>query len=227
MNSYLIAMLLLYVVSYCFYLLISRGLGHKAEYLQLRRFIPCAILAILPSALSNLNLLSLLFISSFFVGLLWIVTYPLLYFLTYRKNSSDFGFHLDVVFGLYIIGWLTGLKILIINFNFIPTITMPIISTIEFILLLIPIAQLAYYFLYGSCITENGITMIQETYWNETIEFFKSLPFLFNIATFSFLLFFYYAFIKANLISSSLLGKEVSFCFINVLKLQLTTPTSG
>ena len=204
MNAYIIVILLLYILSYCFYLLISRGLGHKAEYLQLRRFIPCAILAVLPSALSNLNLLSPIFISSFLVGLLWIITYPLLFFLTYHKNSSDFGFHLDIVFGLYIIGWLTGLKILIVNFNLIPVITMPIISTIEFVILLIPIAQLAYYFLYGSCITETGITMIQETYWNETIEFFKSLPLLFNIATFSFLVFFYYAFIKANLISISI-----------------------
>ena len=152
MNAYIIVILLLYILSYCFYLLISRGLGHKAEYLQLRRFIPCAILAVLPSALSNLNLLSPIFISSFLVGLLWIITYPLLFFLTYHKNSSDFGFHLDIVFGLYIIGWLTGLKILIINFNLIPVITMPIISTIEFVILLIPIAQLVYYFLYGSCI---------------------------------------------------------------------------
>ena len=36
----------------------------------------------------------------------------------YHKNSSDLGFHFDIVFGLYIIAWLTALKILVITFNF-------------------------------------------------------------------------------------------------------------
>lgn len=199
MNTYLIIMLLMYILSYAFYISISHGLGHKAEYLQLRRFIPCAILAILPAALANIPLFSPLFISSFITGLFWIVTYPLLYFYTYRKVSSDFGFHLDIVFGLYIIGWLSGLKILIINFDIMPFITLPVVATIEFFILLIPIAQLVYFYLYGSCITENGITMIQETYWNETIEFIKSFSILFNFSIFLLLSLLYFLLIKANL----------------------------
>lgn len=56
MISYLVCMLALYIASYAYYLSISHGLGHRAEYLQLRRFIPCAILAVLPMALANLPL---------------------------------------------------------------------------------------------------------------------------------------------------------------------------
>ena len=203
-NKYFILMLALYVLPYFFYVSVSHGLGHKAEYLQLRRFIPCAILAVLPVALANVPLTSPMFLTSFITGIAWIITYPFLYFITYRKNSSDFGFHLDTVFGLYVIGWLTSLKILVINFNLFPFVFLPVIATIEFFIFLIPVAQWIYYYLYGSCINENGITLIQETYINETIEFIKSFPFLFNLLVVMLSIAAYTIFIQANLIFSSI-----------------------
>lgn len=190
-TKYLILMLALYVLPYLFYVSVSHGLGHKAEYLQLRRFIPCAILAVLPVALANVPLTSPMFLTSFITGIAWIITYPFLYFITYRKNSSDFGFHLDTVFGLYVIGWLMSLKILVINFKILPYTTLPIILTIEFLILLIPIAQWVYYYLYHSCISEDGMSMIQDTHYNEIIEFFKQFSLLFNITIFSFIFFIY------------------------------------
>lgn len=104
MSIYILAGICLYIASYAFYVTCSHGLGHKAEYLQLRRFIPCAILAVLPMYLVNESLLSPQYLLSFLVGVSWITAYPLFYYLTYHKISSDFGFHLDTVFGLYIIG---------------------------------------------------------------------------------------------------------------------------
>lgn len=198
-NKYFILMAVLYVLPYIYYVSVSHGLGHKAEYLQLRRFLPCAILAVLPIGLANIPLTAPLFLTSFITGIAWIVTYPLFYFLTYRKNSSDFGFHLDVVFGLYIISWLTGLKILIINFNLLPLLTLPIISTIEFLIFMIPFAQCIYYYLYHSCVTEDGMMMIQETNYNEIIEFFKQFSIIFNVIIFTLLFSLYYIFISTNL----------------------------
>ena len=203
-NKYFILMLALYILPYLFYVSVSHGLGHKAEYLQLRRFIPCAILAVLPVALANVPLTSPMFLTSFITGIAWIITYPFLYFITYRKNSSDFGFHLDTVFGLYVIGWLMSLKILVINFNLLPSVFLPVIATIEFFIFLIPVAQWIYYYLYGSCINENGITLIQETYINETIEFIKSFPFLFNLSVVMLSIAAYATFIQANLIFFSI-----------------------
>ena len=203
-DKYFILMLALYILPYLFYVSVSHGLGHKAEYLQLRRFIPCAILAVLPVALANVQLTSPMFLTSFIIGIAWIITYPLLYFITYRKNSSDFGFHLDTVFGLYVIGWLTSLKILVINFNLLPFVFLPVIATIEFFIFLIPVAQWIYYYLYDSCINENGITLIQETYINETIEFIKSFSFLFNISVATLSIAAYAIFLQANLILSSI-----------------------
>ena len=176
MNEYLIAGIALYILSYLFYVKISRGLGHKAEYLQLRRFFPCAVLAVLPCYLAQLPLTSSQFLTSLFVGIMWIVTYPLFYYITYHKNSTDFGFHLDTVFGLYIIGWLTGIKILIQYFNIMPTLLLAIVSIIEFAILLIPILQWLYFAVYKTSVNENALSAMLQTDYNESIEFYKSLP---------------------------------------------------
>lgn len=176
MNEYLIAGITLYILSYLFYVKISRGLGHKAEYLQLRRFLPCAVLAVLPCYLAQIPLTSPQFLISLFVGIMWIITYPLFYYITYHKNSTDFGFHLDTVFGLYIIGWLTGIKILIQYFNIIPSILLFIISIAEFAILLIPLLQWLYFAVYKTSVNENALSAMLITNYNEIIEFFKSMP---------------------------------------------------
>ena len=183
MSIYIIAGICLYIASYAFYVTFSHGLGHKAEYLQLRRFIPCAILAVLPMYLVNESLLSPQYLLSFLVGVSWITAYPLFYYLTYHKISSDFGFHLDTVFGLYIIGWLISLKLLVQSFNIVPAITLSLISIMEYILLALPLFQASYYFLYGTCVNTGAVTMIFETYTNEVIEYFKSMPLAVRIGT--------------------------------------------
>lgn len=199
MYTYLTAALLIYLSSYIFYRSVSHGLGHKAEYLQMRRFIPCALLSILPCYVAGVDLLSSQTIISLITGLFWIITYPLLYFFSYHKTSTDFGFHFDAVFGMYIISWLLSLKFLVTAFNIFPKALLLIISTIEFLIFLIPFAQWVYYYLYRSCITEDGMMMIQETHYNEIIEFFKSFSAIFNIITFSSAIILYFAFIYSNL----------------------------
>lgn len=181
MNEYLICGIALYILSYLFYVKISRGLGHKAEYLQLRRFFPCAVLAVLPCYLAQLPLTSPQFLISLFVGIMWIITYPLFYYITYHKNSTDFGFHLDTVFGLYIIGWLTGLKILVQYFNVMPSVLMTVISVAEFAVLLIPVLQWLYFAVYKTSVNENALSAMLQTDYNESIEFYKSLPKLIQI----------------------------------------------
>ena len=184
MIDYITVVLVLYFISYFYYLYISQGIGKNAQFLQLRRFFPCALLAIFPSAIAQLNLSNQLFISSLFVGAMWIITYPLLYYFTYHKNSTDFGFHFDIVFGLYIIGWLSALKILVLHFNVFSAFLLTFLVTVEFLILLIPISQWIFYFLYKSCIDENSMMMLQETHYNEILEFFKSFSIPVNLLIF-------------------------------------------
>lgn len=184
MFKYLLFTALLYFISYLYYVKVSHGLGHKAEFLQLRRFLPCALLAVAPAATAQIQLTNSLLLTSMAVGISWIITYPLLYWNTYHKNSTDFGFHFDTVFGLYIIGWLTALKIIVLNFNIFPITFLIILTTVEFLILLIPISQWIFYFLYKSCIDENSMMMLQETHYNEILEFFKSFSIPANLLIF-------------------------------------------
>ncbi len=179
--AYIYVTVIFYVASYLYYLKISHGLGNKATYLQMRRFVPCAILAVLPAAVSQLPLSSPLFVIPAIICWLWIITYPTLYYISNHKVSSDFEFHFEAVFGLYIIGWLSALGILMQQ---IPALVLPsafVITALEIVFLLIPLAQWIYFFLYKAYINENAIQMRQETNYNEIIEYFKSLPFVYNL----------------------------------------------
>lgn len=182
--TYIITAVIFYLFSYIYYLKISHGLGNKATYLQLRRFIPCAILSVLPAALAGLPLTSPLFVIPTIIAILWIVTYPTLYFISNHKVSSDFEFHFEAVFGLYFIAWISSLGIIMQQISWLAIPATILITVAELIMLAIPVAQLIYYGLYKACINENGMEMIQETHYNEIIEFIKSMPLVLNIFTF-------------------------------------------
>lgn len=199
MQNYIILDIAFYILSYIFYVRFSNGLGHKAEYLQLRRFFPCAVLAVLPMYLTDASLLSAPYLISALIGVSWIVTYPYFFYRTHHKNSSDFGFHLDTVFGLYIIGWLVSLKLLAMHINIFSHFILFIISCIEWFILLIPVLQIIYYFIYKICIDESSLMLILETDNNETIEFYKSLPLSIQIFTPFFIIFSLISIIYVNL----------------------------
>ena len=183
-TTYIITAVVFYLFSYIYYLKISHGLGNKATYLQLRRFIPCAILSVLPAALAGLPLTSPLFVIPTIIAILWIVTYPTLYFISNHKVSSDFEFHFEAVFGLYFIAWISSLGIIMQQISLLAIPATILITIAELLMLAIPVAQLIYYGLYKACINENGMEMIQETHYNEIIEFIKSMPLVLNIVTF-------------------------------------------
>lgn len=183
-STYLITVLVLYLFSYIYYLKISHGLGNKATYLQMRRFVPCAILAVLPAALASLPLSSPLFVIPAIIAVLWILTYPTLYFISNHKVSSDFEFHFEAVMGLYFIAWISSLGILAQQVSWLAIPATIFITLAEILMLAIPVAQLIYYGLYKACINENGMEMIQETHYNEIIEYIKSMPLMLNIAAF-------------------------------------------
>lgn len=183
-TPYIITGICLYLFSYIYYLKISHGLGNKATYLQMRRFVPCAILAVLPATLASLPLSSPLFLIPAVIAVLWILTYPTLYFISNHKVSSDFEFHFEAVMGLYFIAWISSLGILAQQVSWLAIPATIFITLAEILMLAIPVAQLIYYGLYKACINENGMEMIQETHYNEIIEYIKSMPLMLNITAF-------------------------------------------
>ena len=202
-STYLITALVLYLFSYIYYLKISHGLGNKATYLQMRRFVPCAILAVLPIALARISLTSPLFLIPTIIAVLWILTYPTIYFISNHKVSSDFEFHFEAVFGLYFVAWISSLGIFAQQASWLSIPATIFLSLAELIMLAIPVAQLIYYALYKACINENGMEMIQETHYNEIIEYIKSMPLLLNITV---------------IISSIILATAITYANYNELK---------
>lgn len=197
-NNYLILAAILYIFAYVFYVLTSHGPGNKAIFLQMRRYIPCPLAAVLPIALAQQSITAPFFIVPLVIAILWIVTYPTLYYITNYKVSSDFEFHFESVFGYYFVAWITSLLILA---NYVPALAAPIatiITIIELFVMVIPIAQIVYFMLYGTCINESGMQMIQDTDGNETIEFFKSLPLPLNIFSIAFISWFSYTLLLIN-----------------------------
>ena len=191
-SSFTIPALLLYILIFFFYSNISKGLGKKAFYLQMRRFLPCILAVTFPPLLFNTTIISQHFIIPILIGTAWIITYPTLYFLTNKTKSVSFSYHLDIVFGLYLTTFLISLQILLQIYSFYNQLVVFILSLLEFILLLIPITQYIYFFLYGTCISSTGMMALQQTDKNEALEFLNFLStklklFTFFIIFFSFL----------------------------------------
>lgn len=161
------------------------------------------ILAVLPIALARISLTSPLFLIPTIIAVLWILTYPTIYFISNHKVSSDFEFHFEAVFGLYFVAWISSLGIFAQQASWLSIPATIFLSLAELIMLAIPVAQLIYYALYKACINENGMEIIQETHYNEIIEYIKSMPLLLNITV---------------IISSIILATAITYANYNELK---------
>ena len=98
------------------------------------------------------------------------VTYPLLFHLGNRKVSPDYDNYMDIPVGMYLFALLSSL---IIVSGVLPLV---VVTLIEWCILFIVISQWVYFALYRTCIDTNGMKILQETHYNEIIEFARSYP---------------------------------------------------
>ena len=177
-QPYLYAFLGLYLISEILFNIFSKGSNRRSTYLRTRRFILGACVAVLPACMAQVSLDSVCFLLPLVIGILWMIEYPLLYFLTNHNTSTEFQFYFEAVFGLYLLGWLSSLYIVAINicdFYYMSHILVLLITAVEVAVIVILIMQLVYYGLYGTCINELGMQLVQEAHYNEIIDFFKSM----------------------------------------------------
>ena len=161
-------LLILALFSYTCYLLFNHGVAHNAKGQQARRFLLAALCAHIPLMSMQASPLQPVFLLALLVAVAWMVSYPLIYHLTFRKSSPDYDNHMDTAFGLYVYGWLTGLAF--VPYSGILT------GLLAFVLLILPVFQWVYYLMYQTVVDERGIKLIQDTDYNETIEFLHSYP---------------------------------------------------
>lgn len=221
-SSFTIPALLLYILIFFFYSNISKGLGKKAFYLQMRRFLPCILAVTFPPLLFNTTIISQHFIIPILIGTAWIITYPTLYFLTNKTKSVSFSYHLDIVFGLYLTTFLISLQILLQIYSFYNQLVVFILSLLEFILLLIPITQYIYFFLYGTCISSTGMMALQQTDKNEALEFLNFLSTKLKLFTFFIIFCFFSLILYSNYQLTHLNYPEYSHSYASYILIALT-----
>ena len=172
------ALLLAYIV----YFSCNKGMARNARGQQTRRLGVAAVLACIPLTVAQVPVTapSLLLVAG--ISGLWMLTYPLLYHLTHRKSSPDYENYMDIDFGLYLFGGLSGLLALLAAFLPDSRMVSIFVATAEVVLVFIPLFQIIYYLTYRVCIDSTGMKTIQETDRNEVIEFFHSFAWWQNLA---------------------------------------------
>ena len=165
MKYYIIGFLFTIVVSCIIYYCLNHGMAHNAKGQQTRRFIIGSFLVWIPLVAVGADILQQGIVLAWFIGVLWMLTYPLLYHLTNRKSSPDYENYGEISCGIYLFGWLSAMWLLGLG---------PFVALIEWGLLTISMAQIVYYMLYGVCIDANGMKLVQDTDFNEIIEFARS-----------------------------------------------------
>lgn len=161
---YAIAILLTFVVSCCIYYGCNTGMSHSARGQQTRRFAIASVLVWMPLALVGVGY-SVHLVLAGLVGVVWALTYPLLYHLTNRKRSPDYEHYGEIACGIYFFGLLAAISQMGGGV---------IAAIVEWLLLLVSLSQLVYFLLYGTCIDANGMKIIQDSHPNEIIEFARS-----------------------------------------------------
>ena len=161
----LAGLLLTIAASFGIYFAFNKGMAEKARGQQTRRFVIASLLVWAPIVAVGASPLQLPIVLAWVVGMVWATTYPLLYHLTHRHLSPDYEHYGEISCGIYFFGlfsvlWLAGGGVAA--------------ALLEWLVLMVSIALLVYYRLYGTCIDANGMKIIQDTHYNEILEYARS-----------------------------------------------------
>lgn len=164
--------LIAYILFFAGYVLTSNGLGATPFYLQMRRFIPMALLIGVSVSYLNSRVSKSFWITFGLTSLLWMFTYTGAYKLTYGSSVQFFSHHFDFVFAGYSFA---GLPLLAYFLRKLAgtALSSGFTSLLQFLLLYPIIFQLAYFTVYGTCISEAAIMAIYQTTPAEAWEYLQ------------------------------------------------------
>lgn len=154
------------------YYFTSVGISNTTLYLQMRRYLPCALAVALAFKLwkdSKYPFQGI--IPEAIVGILWVTVFPICYWLTYHSNMTFIDNHFDQAFGAYVFAFVVCLKLLFYWYKLDNKFVGGIFAGIQTLLLVIPITQLIYYLNYNSPITEAASMALLQTNINEAKEY--------------------------------------------------------
>lgn len=170
-KTFFVGVISTYIFLVGVYYFTSVGIRPTTLFLQMRRYLPCALAVAFAISIwkhAGLNLKHLL--PHGIVGVLWVVVYPLCYWSTYHSTLTFIDKHYDESFGAYFFAFIVCLRLLlikwkdssIINFGF---------GLLDTIVALIPCLQLVYFANYQYPITEAASIALLQTNPEEAKEY--------------------------------------------------------
>ena len=172
-KKYIAPFLGVYFLVMLFYYAVSLNLGNTPLFLQARRFVPAALAFCLPFfLLKNLRIRDVWHIV--LVSVSYVVTGPLLIYISLHKTATILSYPFDIAFGLYLLPSLLFAHYFISRF--LPDkFSALAMSTFELLLLLPNIFQIFYFIRFDHCITSNGSMVIYQTNLTEAMEYIHSM----------------------------------------------------
>ena len=162
--EYTALFLFLWLGNYAIYRLFNHGVAQNAKLQQLLRYLVATIVASVPLVISKTSVVQPTVLLSLTVAELWAFSYPVTYHLTHRHSAPDYDHQIDPAFGIYLFGLITGLTILLWP---IPSVLLPVAAVL-------PVLLWGYWFTCHHVLDVSGMKMLQETHYNEIIEFVRS-----------------------------------------------------
>lgn len=161
------------IILFGFYMAMSAGIPHKTIFLQLRRYAVCsALLSIAVIAWKKSSQTYRQLIPHAIVGLAWMIVYPLTYWLTFHQNTHFIDNHFDISMGVYLFLFSTSLSQLLYHIKRISkTISNGILTCMQTVFMILPLLQVAYYWIYTTPVTEAAWVAVLQTNTAEAYEY--------------------------------------------------------
>ena len=163
-----IASISYFVSMIAFYLDIGQNMGNY----WLNAIIPMIFCLILIQYSTKKYIFTKFMIPNLLSGLLWSSAFPILYVWTYEKAWFMSLTYYDFVIGASIFLFLTSLEV-ILNWKISKKKSSAIMAALNFIFILIPFIEYAYYFMTWHCLSPASLMALYLTNWKESIDFLR------------------------------------------------------
>ncbi len=189
-NKFIIPFLVFYFMTICFYISI------KNLIVPVLCFLPVVLILHFFQLTIGDKLFSHIYFPNIFIAMMWIVTFPLLYFFSYGQYAPVVPACMDLLFGVGLFVFLTLVETILPLKQ--AKVTAVIFTVINFVCLVIPFLEWAYYLIFWHCLTPASLMAVYLTNINESINFVQ-VNLKLNIVIFmGMLIIFIYAAYKCN-----------------------------
>jgi len=178
--------------------LVSQGVGNKPFFLQMRRFFVASLVVFLPCFLAGVSPFNRRFRAQHLLSLSWLLTYPVFYNITYHSTVVFFSYHFDMVVALYLFLGISALQLYLADAGKTSKHSTVLISLFQTSLMLVPLIQWIYFYIYGHCLSEMALVAFYQTNINESLEYLQRIGYVYPLTLILFLLASFWLFYRLN-----------------------------